>query len=60
MSAPLAIDDPAHVRGLAVEVAPGHPLTEYLIGTELRIDDSLIASVPVEVEAHNDVARYAR
>jgi hypothetical protein len=52
----LADDSPAYVTALAVEVSPGHPRTQYLIGTELRVDDQMLASVPVVLAAPNDIA----
>jgi hypothetical protein len=56
VSPPLVNDDPAHLGVLAVEVTRGPPRTQYLIGTELRIDGHLIASVPVRAAAPNDIA----
>lgn len=56
VSPPLVNDDPAHVGVLAVEVAAGHPRTQYMIGTELCVDGQLIASVPVHAAAPNDIA----
>jgi hypothetical protein len=56
VSPPLADDSPAHVIALAVEVSPGHPRTRYLIGTELRVDGQMLALVPVELAAPNDIA----
>jgi hypothetical protein len=53
---PLADDDPAHVSVLAVEVGAGDPRTEYLIGTGLRVDGQLLAAVPIERAAPNDIA----
>jgi hypothetical protein len=53
--APLVDDHPSHVRALAVEIAAGEPQTEYLIGAELAIAGELIASVPVEAPAPNDI-----
>ena len=53
---PLANDDPAHVSALAVEVDTGHPRTEYMIGTELRADGHMLASMPVGLAAPNDIA----
>ncbi len=53
--APLVDDHPSHVRALAVEVAAGEPHTEYLLGAELAIAGELIASVPVEAPAPNDI-----
>ena len=43
------------MRALAVEVAAGEPHTEYLLGAELAIAGELIASVPVEAHAPNDI-----
>ena len=53
--APLVDDHPEHVCGLAVEVTPGEPRTEYLIGPELVVAGPLLASVPVEAAAPNDI-----
>jgi hypothetical protein len=55
-AAPLVNDDPARVCGLAVEVREGPPRTEYLIGRRLAIASQLLATVPVDAEAPNDVA----
>jgi hypothetical protein len=56
VSPPLVDDDPAHVGVLAVEVTPGRPRTQYMIGTELRLDGQFIASVPMRAAAPNDIA----
>jgi len=56
MSPPLVDDDPAHVAVLAVEVSTGDPRTEYLIGTGLRIEGQMLASVRVGRAAPNDIA----
>jgi len=53
--APLQDDHPEHVSGLAVEVRAGEPRTDYLVGRGLRIAGELLASVPVAVEAPNDI-----
>lgn len=53
--APLLDDHPAHVCGLAVEVRPGDPRTEYVLGTELFVAGRLLAKVPVPVRAPNDI-----
>jgi len=53
--APLEDDHPEHVSGLAVEVRAGEPRTDYLVGRGLRIAGELLASVPVAVEAPNDI-----
>jgi hypothetical protein len=53
---PLADDTPAHVRGLAVEVRVGSPGTNYVLGEDLTVEGTLLASVPVEAQAPNDIA----
>ena len=53
---PLAGDDPVHLAGLALEVAAGHARTEYLIGDQLRVRGELLAEVPVNHPAPNDIA----
>ena len=58
VSAPLANDHPAVVRGLAVEVHAGpEPRVEYAIGTDLQIAGELIGAIDVDdaPEAPNDV-----
>ena len=58
-AAPLADDGPRHVGGLAIEVRPGSPQTRYLIGAHLRVAGQLLAEVPVQCEAPNDIAGTA-
>jgi hypothetical protein len=59
--APLADDDPRHVGGLAIEVRAGSPQaqTRYLIGAKLRVSGQLLAEVPVQCEAPNDIGGSA-
>lgn len=54
--APLVDDDPSHVRGLAVEVKAGEPRTEYVVGADLSVAGRVVAEVPVEASAPNDIA----
>lgn len=53
--APLTDDHPAHVRGLAVEVLPGEARTECQFGTDDSVAGELLASVPVDAAAPNDI-----
>ena len=53
--APLAVDDPTHVSGLAVGAVADDPRTEYMLGTELRVAAELLASVSVDSAAPNDI-----
>ena len=53
--APLADDNPQHVSGLAIEVRPGSPSTRYLIGARLHVAGQMLAEVPVECQAPNDI-----
>jgi hypothetical protein len=53
--APLADDGPRQVSGLALEVRPGAPRTRYLIGARLHVRGQLLAQVPIQCAAPNDI-----